>query len=193
MGCSNFTLVKPKKEAHSLYFIAIIPKERLQSELMDLKQWVFKEVGSKGALRSPAHITLLMPFKWKQEKEPLLFESLDKLASSIAPFNIELLNFNCFEPRVIYVGVEKSDTLTEAKNQVVKMAKQELKLTFLKDLRGFHPHITIAFRDLKKPQFYTLWEQLKDKPFEASFEASSIALLKHNGKSWDVYKSFDLD
>ncbi len=182
--------MKSKKDNHSLYFIALIPKEPLQSELMELKQWVFEDVGSKGALRSPAHITLLMSFKWRQAKEPLLFESLDKLASSIAPFNIELLNFNCFEPRVIYVDVKNSDTLTRAKNEVVKMARQELKLTFLKDLRGFHPHITIAFRDLKKAQFYQLWQQLKTKEFKANFEASSLALLKHNGKRWDVCKEF---
>lgn len=160
---------------------------------MELKQWVFKEVGSKGALRSPAHITLLMPFKWKQAKETLLFYSLETLASSIAKFNIKLTRFNSFEPRVIYVDVEQSTHLTLIKDQVMKMARQELKLEFLKDLRGFHPHITIAFRDLKKPQFYTLWEQLKGKPFESEFEATSIALLTHNGKNWDVYKKFDLN
>ncbi|MCF6360481.1 MAG: 2'-5' RNA ligase family protein [Cyclobacteriaceae bacterium] len=184
--------MKSEKGNHSLYFIAIIPKEPLQSKLMELKQGVFEAVGSKGALRSPAHITLLMPFKWKPEKEPLLFESLDKLAYSIAPFNIELLNYNCFEPRVVYVDVKNSDTLTRAKNEVVKMARQELKLHFLKDLRGFHPHITIAFRDLKKPQFYTLWERFKEEHFQAQFEASSLALLKHNGKRWDVCKEFQL-
>lgn len=192
MGWVTFTYVKQKITPHSLYFIAIIPDEPLQAELMGLKQWVYEQVGSKGALRSPAHITLLMPFKWNSNKEELLFNSLEKLASSISKFSIQLHNFNCFEPRVIYVDVVKNEQLTEAKNQVVKMARQELKLDFLKDLRGFHPHITIAFRDLKKPQFYQLWEQLKEKPFEAKFEAGSLVLLKHSGKRWDVYKEFGL-
>jgi len=182
-----------KKDIHSLYFIAIIPDEPLQTELMKLKQWVFSKVGSKGALRSPAHITLLMPFKWKTAKEAQLFASLRKLTSSMAKFDVLLPNFNCFEPRVIYVNVENTDALTEAKNQVLKMARQELKLHFLKDIRGFHPHITIAFRDLKKPQFYQLWAHFKTKPFEAIFKANAIALLKHNGKKWDVYKKFELN
>lgn len=184
--------MKSKKQAPSLYFIAIIPNEPLQGRLMELKQWLFEETGSNGALRSPAHITLLMPFKWKQEKEALLFASLKKLAATISKFNIRLLGFNCFEPKVIFVDVEENSKLTEAKNQVIKMARQELKLDFLKDLRGFHPHITIAFRDLKKPQFYQLWEQLKERPFEAKFEAGSLALLKHNGKRWNVYEEFGL-
>ncbi len=182
-----------KKDSHSLYFIAIIPSEPLQTELMNLKQWVFNEVGSKGALRSPAHITLLMPFKWKTEKEALLFTSLRKLASSMAKFDVSLHNFKCFKPRVIYVDVENTDTLTETKNHLLKMARQELKLNFLKDLRGFHPHITIAFRDLKKPQFYKLWEQFKAQTFKASFKATSIALLKHNGKTWEEYQKFALN
>jgi len=182
-----------KKDTHSLYFIAIIPSEPLQTKLMKLKQWVYEEAGSKGALRSPAHITLLMPFKWKTEKEVLLFISLRKLASSMAKFDVSLHDFNCFEPRVIYVDVENTGALTETKNHVLKMARQELKLDFLKDLRGFHPHITIAFRDLKKAQFYKLWKQLMGQTFKASFKATSIALLKHNGKDWEEYQKFELN
>jgi 2'-5' RNA ligase len=32
-------------------------------------------------------------------------------------------------------------------------------------MRGFHPHITIAFRDLKKAVFYKAWEEYKSKLF----------------------------
>ncbi len=181
-----------KKDDHNLYFIALVPTEPIQSKLMNLKQWVFKEVGSKGALRSPAHITLLMPFKWKSTKETLLYKSLEVSSSSVSSFKVLLKGFNCFEPRVIYVDVEKNEALTSLKKIITKMARQQLNLDFPKDLRGFHPHITIAFRDLKKPQFYQLWEQLKTKPFEASFKANSVVLLKHNGKRWEVDKEFAL-
>ena len=184
--------MKNKSEDHNLYFIAIVPEEPLQSKLMGWKEWIYKETGSKGALRSPAHITLHMPFKWKQKKEELLINSLENLVTSISSFEISLIGFNCFEPRVIYVDVEKSNELNSLRNEVMNESRKTLKLVLPKDLRGFHPHITIGFRDLKKPQFYQAWEQLKEKNFNASFNVNSIALLKHNGKKWNVYKNFSL-
>ncbi len=181
-----------KKDNHSLYFIAIVPNEPLQGRLMGWKEWIYKETGSMGALRSPAHITLHMPFKWKLKKEDLLISSLQNLISSISGFQVSLINFNSFEPRVIYVDVEKNEQLTSLKDEVSSLSRKTLKLDLPKDLRGFNPHITIGFRDLKKPQFYKAWEQLKTKMFEDSFNVNSIALLKHNGKKWEVYKSFSL-
>lgn len=159
---------------------------------MELKEWIFSETGSKGALRSPAHITLHMPFKWKPTKEELLYTSLEKLASTILNFEVVLHNFNCFEPRVIYVDIVKNEQLTQIRNEVMRLSRSTWKLDLPKDLRGFHPHITIGFRDLKKPQFYKVWEQLKQKSFKATFRTNAIVLLKHNGKSWDINKNFDL-
>lgn len=170
-----------------------MPDEPLQSKLMDLKQWVFKESGSKGALRSPAHITLHMPFKWKPEKEVLLTAGLENLASSFSGFSVSLLNYNCFEPRVVYVDVEKNEELVNLRNEVISLSRKTWKLNLPKDLRGFNPHITIGFRDLKKPQFYKVWERLREMNFSANFSATSIVLLKHNGKTWDVYKKFKLN
>ena len=37
------------------------------------------------------------------------------------------------------------------------------------NLRGFHPHITIAFRDLKKQVFHKAWEEFKDKKYNIDF------------------------
>lgn len=185
--------MKSKKDDHSLYFIALVPEEPLQSELMELKEWIYTETGSKGALRSPAHITLHMPFKWKEIKEEGLIKSLDKLAFSISNFNVSLKNYSCFEPRVIYVGVENNKQLIDLRNEVMSLSRKEWKLDLPKDLRGFNPHITIGFRDLKKPQFNKAWDQLKEKSFSSSFNAFSITLLKHNGKKWDVHKKFELN
>ena len=173
--------------------MAILPEEPLQTELMAMKNWVYTQTGSKGALRSPAHITLHMPFKWKKSKEELLTKSLERLASSNSKFEVSLKNYSCFEPRVIFVDVENSEELTSISNELKVVSKKEWKLELPKDLRGFHPHITIGFRDLKKPQFYKVWDQLKEKSFISSFKIATLTLLKHNGKKWEAYKKFDLN
>ena len=59
------------------------------------------------------------------------------------------------------------------------------------DMRGFHPHITIAFRDLRKEKFYEALAYFKTQAYNFTFTINSFCLLKHTGKEWLVHKEFD--
>ncbi len=173
------------------YFIAIVPPEPIEQEIQDIKQSIFKTYGTKGALRSPAHITLQMPFSWEEEKEDTLISTL-KDFRQFPEFEITLNNFDYFEPRVIFIQVEKNPILFQFQTQLTKYIKEHLHIfNQYEDKRGFHPHITIAFRDLKKPTFYKIWEDYKFQIFSKKFSFLSFSLLKFNGKIWEVYKNFD--
>jgi len=170
------------------YFIAIVAPEPLQAELMGFKEFVKENYNSKGALRSPAHITLHMPFEWKEEKEAVLINTLEQFSFKDS-FDIDLKNFSCFEPRVIFVDVVKNEKLIQLQNELVGHVKKNLRLfNQSDDMRGFHPHVTIAFRDLKKEKFYQAFDHFKTQQFDASFTCNSFYLLKHNGKEWLAYK-----
>jgi 2'-5' RNA ligase len=52
--------------------------------------------------------------------------------------------------------------------------------------------VTLAFRDLKKPNYQRAWEEFQQKNFEAEFVADKMALLKHDGRVWKVYEEFKL-
>ena len=54
--------------AEGLYFIGILPPEDIKKKITDIKHVVARKFGSKHALNSPPHITLRMPFKWKDKK-----------------------------------------------------------------------------------------------------------------------------
>lgn len=173
------------------YFIAILPPEPLLSQLQELKQNIYNNFGTKGALLSPAHITLHMPFSWEETKEDKLLSALKEF-SFTSKFNIELKNFSCFEPRVVFVDIAFNENLRLLQTNLVKFVKQNLHLyNQSDDMRGFHPHVTVAFRDLKKPVFYKVWDEYKNLSFDASFNCNSFCLLKHNGKSWDVHTEFN--
>ncbi len=68
------------------------------------------------------------------------------------------------------------------KNQIASVSEQ----TF----RPFHPHITIAFRDLTERHFNSLWGEVEHKSFSGRFTVSSITLLGHDGKSWTAEDDF---
>ena len=179
----------PGKMTAKKYFIAIVIPEPLFTEIEDVKQNLYEEHGLKGALRSPAHITLHRPFEWKEEKETILIERLTAFKFS-QDFTITLQDFAGFEPRVIYVNVLKNESLEELHRQLKNHAQKELKLlNEINDLRGFHPHTTVAFRDLKKPKFYELQKEFASKKLGGEFQYCGFSLLKLE-KKWEELQFF---
>ena len=173
------------------YFMALVAPEPFQTELMAFKQLIADRYNSRGALRSPAHITLHMPFEWKEEKEDKLTDSLQAFSFK-EDLKIDLLNFSCFEPRVLFVDVKKNKLLIQLQEELVSHVKKNLRLfNQANDMRGFHPHITIAFRDLRKEKFYEALAYFKTQAYNVTFTINSFCLLKHTGKEWLVHKEFD--
>jgi 2'-5' RNA ligase len=178
----------------SLYFIAFIPPSPVFEEAQTMKQYFRERYNSKAALNSPPHITLHMPFKWKNEKESELVEKLRVFIKRFDPIKVCLDNFSSFPPRVIFINVVKSEILGALQKEIERFCKRELNLfnaNYKED--AYHPHLTLAFRDLKKSAYAEAWEELRSREFKAEFMADKIALLKHDGKAWNVLKEFTLE
>jgi 2'-5' RNA ligase len=170
------------------YFIALVPPEPVLSDTQTWKEY-FKEVyNSKASLNSPPHITLHMPFRWKAKKEKLLIDKLSTFTASVEPFKLELKNFAAFAPRVIYVDVVKNDGLLALQKNLERFCKREFQLFNANRLdQAYHPHLTLAFRDLKKEKFEEAWREFSERKYEKTFNCESIALLKHDGVRWNVF------
>jgi len=120
-------------------------------------------------------------------------EALSSFSNSRQRFTIHLDNFGCFEPRVIFIGVTANPILDALQKELHRYCKQELNLfnAQYRDL-PFHPHVTLAFRDLKKQKFITAWEEFKEKKFSREFAVEKITLLKHDGRRWQLYREYPL-
>jgi 2'-5' RNA ligase len=163
------------------YLVSILPPEPLATGIYAVKEYVRDQYKSKASLNSPAHITLHMPFEFDNEDKLLTkFKELE-----VKPFRIDLKDFGCFKPRVIFIAVKENPQLEATQRMVTDFCKQELNV-FNADYKDqpFHPHITLAFRDLKKDAFQVAWNEFKTKSYEGSFECRHISLLKHDGKFW---------
>jgi len=174
----------------NLYFIALVPHIELREQIKALKEEIKERFKAKHALKSPAHITLQMPFKRSSDDEPYLIRTLEEFASKQNAFRVDLSGFGCFSPRVIFVNVNDFEPIiaVHAKLQKVlieKMAFEENVIT-----PKLHPHMTLATRDLRTKTFRGAWGEFKKKEFEASFLCQSLFLLKHNGKFWDIHREF---
>ncbi len=172
------------------YFIALVPPPEIEEQIHAIKLRLSKKYATQGSLLSPAHLTLHMPFDYKVENEKKLIETLEAFTFS-ASIPIELENFSCFEPRVLFIAVKPNTALTKFQQEVVFHIKSRLNIFNQYESRhGFHPHITVAFRDLKKTNFYLAWEELKAEKFTAHFECGEFCLLQKEKKIWKIQERF---
>lgn len=176
------------------YFLAIVPPPPLRDELARLKQEFSERYHSRAALHSPPHITLHRPFRKTPEEEGQLLQTLEALCLSliIPPFQLAFRGYGCFRPRVIFIQVSENDSLNLLQERLGEFCKVSLQVDSV-DEHPFHPHLTLAFRDLKRGAFRKAWAEVKDQAYSASFMVDRFALLKHNGKVWEVFSEYKLD
>lgn len=168
------------------YFLAIIPSEPIYSLANNLKIHLKDKYNTKAALNSPPHITLHMPFRIKQKKESELVTQLNKTFQNREAFNMRLSGFGHFDERVLFINVFKTQALQDLTTDLKNAMKRSFNI-FNADYksRGFNPHLTIAFRDLKKKAFNEAWEELQSTKFEEEAEVAGFSLLKHDGSKWE--------
>ena len=176
-----------------LYFIAIIPPEPIYGDAQSWKEYFAAQHQSKASLNSPPHITLHMPFKYKVQKEPLLIKALSAVGKQSNSLILSINGFDAFAPRVTFMKVLENLILTQLHGRIQQIMKKEFNI-FNANYRDspFHPHLTLAFRDLKKAQFDLAWDEFKSKPYQEQCVVNQFWLLKHDGKRWQQFHAFDL-
>lgn len=179
--------------AEGRYFIAILPPKEIAEELDAHKKYCAEHFNSKASLRSPAHITLIMPFLWKEKKENVLEEKLKIFCGSENPFLATIENFAAFAPRVIYAHVIADKPIVDFQRKLAQYGKQTFYLLHPNryDL-PWHPHITIAFRDLKKEIFPLAHTHFQNQKLNCTWVVKHIVLLKQINKVWLPYRQIQL-
>lgn len=175
----------PDKEKVSMYFIAVILPPALNELILAFKNYMLEKYNCNVGLKSPAHITLIAPFWMREEQEPQLITDIEIVSEPARCFRMESNDFSAFQPRTIFIDVKNGPELNALKSTTDAFFKEkDYKIKI--DQRPFHPHITIATRDLHKISFYEAWDYFKVKSFRKVWIADNISLLKHNKKNWDV-------
>src|SRR5665647_736272 len=92
-----------------LYFIALVPHRELGEKIHKIKERMKAEFGAEHALKSPAHITLQMPFKRSSEDETFISETLRRFVTGEKCFTVDLDGFGAFAPKVIFIKISKPE------------------------------------------------------------------------------------
>lgn len=174
-----------------LYFIAIVAPEAINQQVLEWKHYMLQQFGCKAALKSPAHITLIPPFQMPGTMQHEMEEVLLLFAHEQPFFPIQLKNFAAFKPRVLYVHVQPNTHLSGLQARL-EAHLIDTCFPIKKEERPYHPHVTIANRDLQKEDFPLAWQYFQQLSYKTSFKADAISLLRHNGELWEIANTFPL-
>jgi len=178
-----------------LYFIAFVPPQEIAANITGLKVNFSKQYHCIKALKLFPHITLQKPFKRSPVDEAELHLNIQPLVESFRSFEVSLNGFGCFDKKnnkVIYIRVEENNSLAQLHRELMLLLRSALHFSENETDLVYHPHITVAYRDLSAEDFHKAWAIYKGKPFSAKFNVNKILLLKHNFRNWEVLSEFTL-
>lgn len=172
----------------SLYFVAIEPQPDLSTEIRSVTHDFAERFASSKAFRSFPHITVIPPFKFDEANESEVTGKFLKFELKTRKFNVRLNGFACFEhPKhpVIFIKPEPSPSLSELYESTVKAMHFNY-------VENFHPHLTVAYRDLSFENFQKAWNEYADRDFERTMQVKDLNLYKHFDGRWNVISSREL-
>lgn len=170
------------------WFVAIVPPDAVGDRVTALKQDCADRFGTRQALKSPPHITLIPPFvRSTAEMEPVQ-QVLAAVAQGRSPFQLSLDGFDAFVPRVLFLRPAANPSLATLQADLADRCQTNCQIP--RETRPFHAHMTVAFRDWQPAQFHQAWAEFRDRPFRAQFTVDRLALLHHHDGRWQVHRSF---
>lgn len=178
----------------NLKLIAIVPPEPVYSEIRKEQEDIASRWGPERALRTPPHITIIPPLLLNADEVGWLYGIAYAIAGTQTPFPIQLKNYSSFKPRVIFISPVVTPELYDLHDiwhQAI-ITKMPHVLAKYPD-KPYHPHLTLAHKDVTHPQFDSMWKHYSNKPYQASFNANRFCILTHTESGWSVEKEYLFD
>lgn len=168
------------------YFVGLLLPPAFESQFNTLKQGIAAQFQVKYALHAPAHLTLKMPFRYKESKERELGIRLTTLLETQEPFQILLASIGHFGRRNIHQQVAPSESLFQLQMTLRSFCKRSLNLVEELSDRNFQPHVTLAYKDLKPIHFEEVLAFARKNAYQGKFLVEQAYLLKKVEGRWKV-------
>ena len=174
-----------------LKLIALLLPDAISQHVKNEQQFIAKTWGPKHALRTPPHITIIPPLSVTDDEEKSLLKIGEKIRQSTHVFTLHLDQYDTFKPRVVFIHLSDSSEL----NVLHDLWRKDLMkiMPHLMDRypeRPYHPHITLANRDVTPDQFKKIWAHYAEKTYTASFQINTFWILNHEHHGWVKEKEF---
>lgn len=170
----------------SLYFLAIMIPEPYSAAITRIKENIRDEYGCSHALKTVPHITLIAPFSSNDAAVKNWCESVSSKFQNHQALSFRLHDFDHFRKDVLFIRVKTDDEVLAFQRKL----QAEYELFFNKKnlpYNEWHPHVTIAHRDMDETTFHDLWQKFRNRKYHAEFDTIECVLLKRAGQQWKPF------
>ncbi len=178
----------------NLYFLAITMPEEISKKIIEIQEDISTRFGGRASLKVMPHITLKAPFKFPAAAHAIVLDWFENLNLNVSGFDLELKDFGAFHNKnqpVIFINLEPNVTLMKLQKEILAEFRNAFPEISIMNLEiNFHPHVTVAYRDLTVESFREAWPEFQVKKFSETLEVYNFHLLKHDGKRWNIIRSF---
>jgi 2'-5' RNA ligase len=186
----NFNKPKraPLPEGFSLFYIAVACPADVDEQIAGMKDYMFKEFGCRAAGKSPAHITIVPPFRAEDEMEANLRDFVNTFNIGVVPFSIQLKNYGQFADRVLFVDVAlPNDSLLGLEKECMEEFSNAFPGIIFGMKPEFNPHVTIATRDIPEGALARARSYFEtNHPVDMEFEAKQLTLFRLIAGKWEI-------
>ncbi|MFB2117968.1 2'-5' RNA ligase family protein [Parapedobacter sp. 2B3] len=158
------------------YLLIIEPNGLVQKQLRAFKQYFINSHRYSNAIVSKSHLTLIRFIQYDSYEKHIVRE-LQRIASTVNPFEVELEGFGSFG-HTLFVDVKSAVPIL----QLVATHRRTLR-PLVNGVKGHtarfvtKPHITIA-RKLTPPQNAAIWPVWNRTDYSGQFRARNMTLLR---------------
>ena len=177
----------------SLYLIAILPPPEVAQRIDHIRKECSEKYQVFKALKPPVHITLYKPVWIGSDREALLIESMRLVGRGSRSFTLNVENFARFDKRVLYLKALSNPEIVALQHQIATVFRDQSFDKNAKIDQHYHPHFTLAYRDITPDKFDEIWKEYKDRKFSENFSVVQFSILKHDGKKWQVLEDLSLN
>ncbi len=171
-------------EGFSLFYMAAKCPEAIDEKIGSFKSYMNEKYGCRAAQKSPAHITVVPPFKAEDETLESLKAFVDEFNMTIIPISLELNGFGAFGERVIFVDITKNDDLHKLEQTCMAEFTEKFPGIIFGLKPDFNPHVTIATRDIPEGKFNEAFEYFTQQQYNDSFTCNALKLFKLENNVW---------
>lgn len=166
------------------HFIGVLVPEDLSLVLEDCRSYMRSRYGCISGQRTPLHVTIVPPFVLNPSYST---EDLSEVLNSIffKEFTAHVESFGSFGERTLYARVIEDKSWDELRNTVFHSVSRVFPDTLKKDHRAFHPHITIANRDIPNGALYEALMRLNGVPLSEVFTVKKLTLFEFKNGRWE--------
>jgi 2'-5' RNA ligase len=176
-----------------LKLIAVMPPEPVFSDIIRKQQFIADSWGPKHALRTPPHITLVPPILLSSAEAGWLYGMAEALSAMYSPFTLTLKDYGSFKPRVVFVNLVYSPELKDLQETWQEAVRSRMPAVLDKyPERPFHPHLTLAHKDVTRGQFEPIWKFYESKHYDANIQINEFCMLQHEEDGWAVERRYKL-